>query len=105
NRPKLPQCGSAQVGCALDCSFCATAQLGFGRQLSAGEIVDQVYRAQDLVAALPDEDPTRRAGADRVTNLVFMGMGEPLHNYKNVVRALDILTDPTGADFSRRRIT
>ena len=104
-RPKLTQCVSSQVGCALDCSFCATAKLGFGRQLSAGEIVDQVYRAQDIIAALDDDDPTRRAGADRVTNLVFMGMGEPLHNYKNVVRALEILTDPAGADFSRRRIT
>jgi len=104
-RPKLTQCVSSQVGCALDCSFCATAKLGFGRQLSAGEIVDQVYRAQDIVAGLGDDDPTRKAGADRVTNLVFMGMGEPLHNYKNVVRALEILTDPTGADFSRRRIT
>jgi len=104
-RPKLTQCVSSQVGCALDCSFCATAKLGFGRQLTAGEIVDQVYRAQDIVSALGEDDPTRRAGADRVTNLVFMGMGEPLHNYKNVVRALEILTDPTGADFSRRRIT
>jgi 23S rRNA (adenine2503-C2)-methyltransferase len=104
-RPKLTQCVSSQVGCALDCSFCATAKLGFARQLSAGEIVDQVYRAQDIVAALDDADPTRKAGADRVTNLVFMGMGEPLHNYKNLVRALDILTDDAGADFSRRRIT
>jgi 23S rRNA (adenine2503-C2)-methyltransferase len=104
-RPKLTQCVSSQVGCALDCSFCATAKLGFGRQLSAGEIVDQVYRAQDIVDALEENDPTRRAGADRVTNLVFMGMGEPLHNYKNLVRALDILTDGSGADFSRRRIT
>src|SRR5262249_53067164 len=58
-----------------------------------------------LVAALPDDDPTRRAGAGRVTNLVFMGMGEPLHNYANVVRALHILTDERGAGFSRRRIT
>ncbi|HEX4457726.1 MAG TPA: 23S rRNA (adenine(2503)-C(2))-methyltransferase RlmN, partial [Polyangia bacterium] len=104
-RPKLTQCVSSQVGCALDCSFCATAQLGFGRQLTAGEIVDQVYRAQDLVASLAPDDPTRVAGSDRVSNLVFMGMGEPLHNYKNVIRALDILTDPNGADFSRRRIT
>ncbi|HXU71011.1 MAG TPA: 23S rRNA (adenine(2503)-C(2))-methyltransferase RlmN [Polyangia bacterium] len=104
-RPKLTQCVSSQVGCALDCSFCATAKLGFGRQLTAGEIVDQVYRAQDIVSALGEDDPTRRAGADRVTNLVFMGMGEPLHNYKNLVRALDILTDGAGADFSRRRIT
>jgi 23S rRNA (adenine2503-C2)-methyltransferase len=104
-RPKLTQCISSQIGCALDCSFCATATLGFGRNLTAGEIVDQVYRAERLIAALPDDDPTRRAGADRVTNLVFMGMGEPLHNYAHVVRALAILTDPMGADFSRRRIT
>jgi 23S rRNA (adenine2503-C2)-methyltransferase len=104
-RPKLTQCVSSQVGCALDCSFCATAKLGFGRQLTAGEIVDQVYRAQDIVASLDDADPTRKAGADHVTNLVFMGMGEPLHNYKNLLRALEILTDPAGADFSRRRIT
>jgi 23S rRNA (adenine2503-C2)-methyltransferase len=104
-RPKLTQCVSSQVGCALDCDFCATAKLGFGRQLSAGEIVDQVYRAQDIVAGLEAHDPTRRAGAERVTNLVFMGMGEPLHNLKNVQRALAILIDELGADFSRRRIT
>ena len=104
-RPKLTQCISSQVGCALDCDFCATAKLGFGRQLSAGEIVDQVYRAQDIVAALDDDDPTRRAGAERVTNLVFMGMGEPLHNFANLSRALEILIDDKGADFSRRRIT
>src|ERR1700749_5122424 len=84
-RPKLTQCVSSQVGCALDCSFCATAQLGFGRQLTAGGVVDQVYRAQDIVSAVEEDDPTRRAGAARVTNLVFMGMGEPVHNYKNLV--------------------
>jgi 23S rRNA (adenine2503-C2)-methyltransferase len=104
-RPKLTQCVSSQVGCALDCTFCATAKLGFGRNLTAGEIVDQVYRAEHLIAALPDDDPTRRAGAEHITNIVFMGMGEPLHNYANVVRALRILTHPMGADFSRRRIT
>jgi 23S rRNA (adenine2503-C2)-methyltransferase len=104
-RPKLTQCVSSQVGCALDCTFCATAKLGFGRNLSAGEIVDQVYRAEHLISELPDDDPTRRAGAERITNLVFMGMGEPLHNYANVVRALRILTHPMGADFSKRRIT
>ncbi|HZS37003.1 MAG TPA: 23S rRNA (adenine(2503)-C(2))-methyltransferase RlmN [Polyangia bacterium] len=104
-RPKLTQCVSSQVGCALDCTFCATAKLGFGRNLTAGEIVDQVYRAQALVRGLDDGDPTRRAGADHVTNIVFMGMGEPLHNYANVMRALAILTDERGAGFSRRRIT
>src|SRR5262249_16297340 len=104
-RPKLTQCVSSQVGCALDCTFCATAKLGFGRQLTAGEIVDQVYRARHLIASLTEGDPTRRAGADRITNLVFMAMGEPLHNYQNLMRALSILTDGRGADFSRRRIT
>jgi 23S rRNA (adenine2503-C2)-methyltransferase len=104
-RPKLTQCVSSQIGCALDCTFCATAKLGFGRNLSAGEIVDQVYRARHILAGLAGDDPTRRAGADHVTNLVFMGMGEPLHNYEQVMRALRILTHPMGPGFSRRRIT
>jgi 23S rRNA (adenine2503-C2)-methyltransferase len=94
---KLTQCISSQVGCALDCSFCATATLGFGRHLTAGEIVDQVYRARALLAEV---EPGRR-----ITNLVYMGMGEPLHNYANVVRSLRILLDGKGADFSHRRIT
>jgi 23S rRNA (adenine2503-C2)-methyltransferase len=102
-RPKLTQCLSSQVGCALDCTFCATAQLGFGRQLTAGEIVDQVYRARALLASLPEDDPTRRAG--RVTNLVYMGMGEPLHNLGEVVRSIRILTDEHGFAISPRRIT
>ncbi len=105
SRGKLTQCISSQVGCALDCDFCATAKLGFGRQLSTGEIVSQVYLAEQILAALPPDDPTRRVGSDRVTNLVFMGMGEPLHNYDNVVRALKILLHPMGRNFSRRRIT
>ena len=104
-RRKLTQCISSQVGCALDCRFCATAQLGFGRQLTTGEIVGQVYLAERLLGALPPSDPTRRAGADRVTNVVFMGMGEPLHNYDNLVRALRILRDARGRNLSRRRIT
>jgi 23S rRNA (adenine2503-C2)-methyltransferase len=104
-RRKLTQCVSSQVGCALDCTFCATAQLGFGRNLRAGEIVDQVYRARAMLAALPEGDATLRAGADHVTNLVFMGMGEPLHNLAEVVRAVSILTDASGMDFSTRRIT
>lgn len=104
-RPRLTQCISSQVGCALDCRFCATATLGFGRNLTAGEIVDQYYRARALLAALPPDDPTRRAGAERVTNLVFMGMGEPLHNLTEVLRALSMLTDQMGAALSPRRIT
>jgi 23S rRNA (adenine2503-C2)-methyltransferase len=94
---KLTQCISSQVGCALDCSFCATATMGLHRNLDAGEIVDQVYRARALLAT---EEPSRR-----ITNLVYMGMGEPLHNYLEVVRSLAILTDADGANLSHRRIT
>lgn len=104
-RKKLTQCVSSQVGCAIDCDFCATAKLGFGRNLSAGEIVSQVYQAEALLRSLPSDDPTRIAGGDQVTNLVFMGMGEPLHNYDNLVRALRILLHPLGRSFSRRRVT
>ena len=95
---KLTQCISSQVGCALDCSFCATATLGFGRNLGADEIVDQVYRGAEIA---------RQAyGAERrITNLVFMGMGEPLHNYDAVVRAVRILCDQRGMNFSSRRVT
>jgi 23S rRNA (adenine2503-C2)-methyltransferase len=89
---KLTQCISSQVGCALDCRFCATATLGFGRNLTAGEIVEQVYLG-------------RRLAGRRITNLVYMGMGEPLHNYQHVVRSLRILTHDLGANFSNRRIT
>jgi 23S rRNA (adenine2503-C2)-methyltransferase len=91
-RDKLTLCVSSQVGCALDCAFCATATLGFGRHLSAGEIVEQVYHA------------TRVAGR-RPTNLVFMGMGEPTHNFEGVSRSLELLQHPWGAAFSARRIT
>ncbi|RMH38037.1 MAG: 23S rRNA (adenine(2503)-C(2))-methyltransferase RlmN [Deltaproteobacteria bacterium] len=94
---KLTQCISSQVGCALDCKFCATATLGLSRNLDAGEIVDQVYRARALLAV---EEPGRR-----ITNLVYMGMGEPLHNYDQVVRSLRILTHELGANLSHRRIT
>jgi len=104
-RRKLTQCVSSQVGCAIDCDFCATAKLGFGRNLSAGEIVSQVYQAEALLKSLPPDDPTRLAGGDQVTNLVFMGMGEPLHNLENLMRALRILLHPLGRSFSRRRIT
>jgi 23S rRNA (adenine2503-C2)-methyltransferase len=91
-RNKLTLCISSQVGCALDCRFCATATLGFTRHLGAGEIVQQVYRATALAGRRP-------------TNLVFMGMGEPLHNFENVSRALALLQHPWGANFSPRRIT
>ena len=94
-KEKLTLCISSQVGCALDCTFCATAKLGFGRQLRPGEIVDQVYRARALGG--PD--------GRRLTNLVFMGMGEPLHNLSAVLAAIEILTSELGCNLSHRRIT
>jgi 23S rRNA (adenine2503-C2)-methyltransferase len=94
---KTTQCISSQVGCAVDCQFCATAKLGLKRNLDAGEIVDQVYLARRLLA---EQEPGRR-----LTNLVYMGMGEPLHNYDNMVKSLRILTHDKGAGLSQRRIT
>jgi 23S rRNA (adenine2503-C2)-methyltransferase len=91
-RDMLTLCISSQVGCALDCQFCATATLGFSRHLSAGEIVEQVTQATAVAGRRP-------------TNIVFMGMGEPLHNLANVTRAFQLLLHPWGAGFSPRRIT
>lgn len=91
-------CISSQVGCAMDCSFCATARQGFNRNLSVAEIVGQVWLAQRELAAV-------REGGRAITNVVFMGMGEPLANYRNVVPATRILQDDLGYDLSRRRVT
>ncbi len=94
---KTTQCISSQVGCAVDCQFCATAKLGLKRNLEAGEIVDQVYLARRL---LEEVDPGRR-----ITNVVYMGMGEPLHNYDNLIASLRMLTHDKGLGLSQRRIT
>ncbi|HEV2229975.1 MAG TPA: 23S rRNA (adenine(2503)-C(2))-methyltransferase RlmN [Steroidobacteraceae bacterium] len=102
-------CISSQVGCALDCSFCSTAQQGFNRNLTTAEIVGQVWLAGAELAreAAPAEavGGAQGAGERRVTNVVLMGMGEPLANFRNVVPALDILLDDFGCDLSRRRVT
>jgi 23S rRNA (adenine2503-C2)-methyltransferase len=91
-------CISSQVGCVLDCSFCATAQQGFNRNLSTAEIVGQVW--------LANRELGFEAGGDRrITNVVFMGMGEPLANFRAVVPAIRILLDDLGLDISRRRVT
>ncbi len=93
-------CISSQVGCAMDCSFCSTAQQGFNRNLGVAEIVGQVWLAhRELRALRPGH------GARNITNIVFMGMGEPLANYRNVVPALRIFLDDMGYDLSRRRVT
>lgn len=91
-------CISSQVGCAMDCSFCSTAQQGFNRNLSVEEIVGQVWLANRELGYEP--------GGNRViTNIVFMGMGEPLANYRNVVPAAELFMDDLGFDISRRRVT
>ena len=91
-------CISSQVGCAMDCSFCSTAQQGFNRNLTAAEIVGQVFLAQKELGF--------KAGENRlISNVVLMGMGEPLANFRNVVPAMRILLDELGFDFSRRRLT
>ena len=91
-------CISSQVGCAMDCSFCATARQGFNRNLSVAEIVGQVWLAHR-------ELTEKRADGRTITNIVFMGMGEPLANYRNVVPAMRIFLDDLGYDLSRRRVT
>ncbi|CAN5904125.1 23S rRNA (adenine(2503)-C(2))-methyltransferase RlmN [soil metagenome] len=93
----VTQCISSQVGCAVDCQFCATAKMGLKRNLDAGEIVDQVYLGRHLLAEV---DPNAR-----ISNIVYMGMGEPLHNYDNLITSLKILTDDKGAKLAARRIT
>lgn len=91
-------CISSQVGCALDCSFCSTGRQGFNRNLTTAEIVGQVWWANQALGA--------NAGNERViSNVVLMGMGEPLLNYEAVVQALDILLDDHGYGLSRRRVT
>jgi 23S rRNA (adenine2503-C2)-methyltransferase len=97
-------CISSQVGCALDCSFCSTAQQGFNRNLTTAEIVGQVWLAKKELAEFAE---SKQPIGDRrvVTNVVLMGMGEPLANFRNVVPALRILLDDHGFDLSRRRVT
>ena len=90
-------CVSSQVGCALDCSFCATGRQGFNRNLTAAEIIGQVVLANRELGLL--------AGRSRVTNVVFMGMGEPLANFRAVVQACAVLIDDLGFQLSRRRVT
>lgn len=95
-------CVSSQVGCAMNCSFCLTGTMGFIRNLSPAEIVNQVCAAGDFLRQEPEE---RLVGPREVTNIVFMGMGEPLNNLENVLTSISILTEQKGLDFTGRRIT
>ncbi len=91
-------CISSQVGCAMDCQFCATATQGFSRNLSASEILGQVWFAQKALNAVPREQRV-------ISNVVFMGMGEPLANFDQVVTAIRVLLDDLGYGLSKRRVT
>ncbi len=93
---RLTVCVSSQVGCAMGCAFCATGLMGFQQNLTAGEIYDQVWQLNRLAE--------ERFGR-RVTNVVYMGMGEPLLNYDAVLRSVALLTDRDGLGLSPRRIT
>ncbi len=97
-------CISSQVGCTLNCSFCHTGTQKLVRNLSAGEIVAQVMVARDDLDEWP-VDGTPREGRRRITNVVLMGMGEPLYNFENVRDAMNIVMDNEGISISRRRIT
>jgi len=93
--PRHTLCISTQVGCAMGCVFCATGQMGFKRNLSSGEIVEQViFYARQL-----------QASDSLVTNIVVMGMGEPFHNYEETIATIYRLNDPQGFNFGARRFT
>ena len=97
DRDRYTQCLSCQIGCPMGCTFCSTGLMGFSRNMTGGEIAAQVLVARDYL---------RTHGlADEVKNLVYMGMGEPLANWEEVRRSLQILSHPEGLEFSRRRIT
>lgn len=89
---RLTLCLSTQVGCPLDCKFCATGTMGFLRNLTAGEIIDQVIHAQ-------------RHATRRITNLVYMGMGEPMLNYDEVMKSVEILSDDRSLNIGTKHIT
>jgi 23S rRNA (adenine2503-C2)-methyltransferase len=87
---RLTACISSQVGCAMGCKFCLTGVQGLDRHLQTHEIVTQIYELRKIAP---------------ITNIVFMGMGEPLHNFENVVKACQILLDQDGLNFSKRKVT
>lgn len=94
-RDRETVCVSTQVGCAMGCTFCATGQMGFYRNLSAGEIVEQVVYFE---RSLNQQDK-------KVSNIVLMGMGEPFQNFDNTIKAIDILHHPEGLNLGERRFT
>ena len=101
-------CISSQVGCTLNCTFCHTGTQRWVRNLTAGEIIGQILLARDDLGDWPDalkDNPDPPASGRYITNIVFMGMGEPLYNFDNVKTAVDIIADNEGISLSKRRIT
>ena len=98
-------CISSQAGCALDCAFCATGKQGFNRNLTPAEIIGQLWHANRTLLADGVSAPWVAHGRHPITNVVMMGMGEPLANFDNVVTALHIMLDDNGYGLSRRRVT
>ncbi|MGE4319101.1 MAG: 23S rRNA (adenine(2503)-C(2))-methyltransferase RlmN [Deferribacterales bacterium] len=92
---RMTACISSQVGCRMGCAFCSTAIMGLKRNLTVGEILKQVKRLNDILAETDD----------RLNNIVFMGMGEPLDNIDNVMEAITVLLDDNGYGFSHKKIT
>ena len=91
-------CISSQIGCALECTFCSTGRQGFNRNLTASEIIGQLWWANKAMGVTPKNERV-------ISNVVMMGMGEPLANYDNVVTALSVMLDDYGYGLSRRRVT
>jgi 23S rRNA (adenine2503-C2)-methyltransferase len=102
-------CVSSQAGCALDCAFCSTGKQGFNRNLTAAEIIGQLWLANHLLGAARQADPAAEAGDKDngriISNVVMMGMGEPLANFDAVVTALKLMLDDHAYGLSRRRVT
>ena len=96
SKKRVTACISSQIGCSLDCTFCATGTMGLSRNLSSSEIFDQVFKL--------NEESERNYGR-LLTNIVFMGMGEPLLNYNNLLKAIHHITSEKGMGISPRRIT
>ncbi len=99
---RVTACISSQVGCAMGCVFCATGQMGYTRHLTTGEIVAQAVHISRVLRQLGG---TADTGHHRLRNVVFMGMGEPLHNYDAVIKATEILRDTNGLALGAERIT
>ena len=98
-------CVSSQAGCALDCAFCSTGKQGFNRNLSTAEIIGQLWLANRILLNDGVDAPWVGQGRAPITNVVMMGMGEPLANFDNVVAALRLMLDDNAYGLSRRRVT